>query len=97
MLSTVIKTIIKVVSIGLVSGVLSLELGSLVLGISVPLPPLALWFARFVLIAHGIEAIAAVILAPDRGQRSLPYGIYVFFVGTVGLTELLETNLWPQR
>ncbi|MEM7579300.1 MAG: hypothetical protein ACFB02_06955 [Mastigocoleus sp.] len=49
-----------------------------------------LWFAHFVFIAHLVEAIVAIIFASSKNQQPLKYGVYTFFVGTVGLLELFD-------
>ena len=88
---------IKVTSIVLISAALTLELGNLALGIATPIPSLVINFGRFALIAHGLEAAIAVIYAPSRQQQSLTYGLYTFFVGTVGLLELFDIDLLRDR
>lgn len=59
------------------------------------------WFGRVALIGHGIEAVISVFYAPGKGKPPVSYGIYTFFVRTVGLVELfqlpqgqLDQNLW---
>lgn len=88
-----IYTAIKITSIGLISAALAFELGNLALGISANVPPLIVGFERFALIAHALEAAIAAVFAPSHQQRSLPYGLYTFFVGTVGLMELFDIDL----
>lgn len=48
------------------------------------------WIERFALIAHLFEAIIAAFLAPAKEKYPIQYGIYTFFVGTVGLWELFN-------
>ena len=48
------------------------------------------WFTRFSLIAHFIEGLIAFTYSPSREAAPLPYAIYTFFVGTVGLLELFN-------
>ncbi|MEM7554375.1 MAG: hypothetical protein AAF378_09790 [Cyanobacteria bacterium P01_A01_bin.84] len=48
------------------------------------------WLERFALISHFVEAIIAAYLASFKNQQPLKYGVYTFFVGTVGLLELLS-------
>jgi hypothetical protein len=43
-----------------------------------------------VLSAHFIEAIIAAFYAPAKNQKPIQYGIYTFFVGTIGLLEFFE-------
>lgn len=43
-----------------------------------------------ILIIHLMEAIIAGFLAKDKEENPLNYGIYTFFIGTIGLFELLE-------
>ncbi|GAB4227611.1 MAG: hypothetical protein Kow00121_56350 [Elainellaceae cyanobacterium] len=90
--------VIKGLSTVLITGAIALELGNLIapfVGFYLPnsLQPI-FWITRFALVAHGIEAAIASIYAPSRNKFSLSYGIYTFFVGTVGLVELfnLEAN-----
>lgn len=90
--------LIKVLSPLLITGALSLEVWNLYAALvhHSPLPGLTFFFGvgRFALISHGIEAIIAAIYAPSRQRSPLVYGIYTFFVGTVGLVELLrETEI----
>lgn len=85
---------IKVISTVLIAGAIALELTNLYaqsVG-GAPLPGLAVvfWIGRLALVAHGIEGAIAAILAPARSQKPLQYGIYTFFVGTVGLAELFQ-------
>lgn len=42
------------------------------------------------IIIHIAEGIIAAFLANKKGFNPLKYGIYTFFVGTVGLFEILE-------
>lgn len=85
---------IKVISTGLITGAIALELTNLYAKTlnGAPLPGLdvVFWIGRLALVAHGIEGAIATILAPARSQKPLQYGIYTFFVGTVGLAELFQ-------
>lgn len=93
--------IIKVLSPILICAAISVEIWTLyALQTGGPLPPLPiglLWFGRFALTAHAVEGVVASLVAKSREQSPIPYGLYTFFVGTVGLLELLEkpasTNL----
>jgi hypothetical protein len=90
--------LIKVLSPLLITGALSLEGWNLYVLLvhhsQLPGWTVIFWVGRFALISHGIEAIIAAIYAPSRQRSPLGYGIYTFFVGTVGLVELLrETEI----
>jgi hypothetical protein len=51
------------------------------------------WLGRFALVAHLIEGIIATVYASSKKKAPIQYGIYTFFVGTVGLWELFtESN-----
>ncbi|MEC4983729.1 MAG: hypothetical protein SAJ37_02280 [Oscillatoria sp. PMC 1068.18] len=96
LLMSVIFTAIKIVSIGLITGAIGLELydfGAFMLNFEVInfLKPIIL-FARIALIAHLIEAIIAWYK-----KQSIRAGFYTFFVGTVGLLEVFgigKSNNW---
>jgi len=45
---------------------------------------------RLAIIIHGAEALIASCYASSKNQHPLQYGIYTFFVGTVGLVELFQ-------
>ncbi len=47
-----------------------------------------LWLGRFALVAHLIEGAIAAIYAPRKQKAPIRYGVYTFFVGTIGLSEL---------
>lgn len=51
-----------------------------------------IWLAHFVITAHFLEAVIAAFLisskTPSEDRKPFRYGIYTFFVGTVGLLEL---------
>ncbi|MDZ8189353.1 MAG: hypothetical protein RMX96_31520 [Nostoc sp. ChiSLP02] len=85
---------IKILSIVLITSAIVLELGNIfgLLNIDeIPenLTPI-LWLARFALIAHLFEGIIAAIFARSKSKLPFQYGIYTFFVGTVGLVELFR-------
>lgn len=84
--------VIKSISILFISGVLGLELWNLrATSTQTPLlvlPALVVWWGRLALVAHGIESIVAAIYAPRQQKAPIPYALYTFFVGTVGLIEL---------
>ncbi|MCF4970051.1 hypothetical protein CV014_24510 [Nostoc sp. CMAA1605] len=48
------------------------------------------WIGRFALFSHFLEAIIATFYANSRNRIPLQYGIYTFFVGTIGLLELFR-------
>ena len=83
---------IKVLSTGLITAALGLELGNLTahfFGLA-PFVGLAIvfWVGRIALVIHAVEGAIAAAYAPSRERSALKYGIYTFFVGTVGLVEL---------
>ncbi|MGB3238828.1 MAG: hypothetical protein WBB29_11055 [Geitlerinemataceae cyanobacterium] len=86
---------IKVLSTVLISGAIGLELWNLYThGFDrfeswMPI----VWFERFALVAHGLEGIVSAFLAPAKGEKPIPYGVYTFFVGTIGLLELFDRQL----
>lgn len=87
-----ISNLIKTVSILAISAALTLEAWNLYLHLqnkSLPnsLAPV-LWLATVALIVHGIEGAIAAFKASSQGKNPLTYGIYTFFVGTIGLKEL---------
>ncbi|GAB4533629.1 MAG: hypothetical protein Tsb0014_19230 [Pleurocapsa sp.] len=89
-----IFTLIKIASTILITNALLLELWNIYLsatGNSLPnqLNPL-LWLGTLALLAHLIEALIAAFNASSRQKNPLTYGIYTFFVGFVGLSELFE-------
>ncbi len=88
---------IKVVSSILMSGAIVLQAWDLTLGIDwAALPGWfygAFWYARCAAAIHLVEGIAAAVWVTKRPEhQSLSYGIYTFFVGTVGLQELWDTR-----
>jgi hypothetical protein len=85
---------IKVLSTSLITGALGLELGHLAarfMGLE-PMAGLAMvfWISRVALVIHAVEGAIAAAYAPARARSALRYGIYTFFVGTVGLVELWQ-------
>jgi hypothetical protein len=88
---------IKVISILLISSGISLEIWNIYASInhqqllfSINGINVFLWLARFALISHFLEAIIASIYASSKNRNPLKYGIYTFFVGTIGLLELFR-------
>lgn len=45
---------------------------------------------RFAVAIHLVEGVIAAFYAPSRKKPPIKYGVYTFFVGTVGLLELFE-------
>lgn len=88
----ILLTLIKCLSIVLMTGAIGLELWHLQAVVTQSQPPLVplvvAWIARLALIAHGVEAIIAAVYASRQQKSPFFYGIYTFFVGTVGLVEL---------
>ena len=87
-----ISNSIKTISILAISAALTLESWNLYLHLqdkSLPdnLNPV-LWLATVALIVHGIEGAIAASKASSQNKNPLTYGIYTFFVGTIGLKEL---------
>jgi hypothetical protein len=95
-LKSTLTRLIKVLSIGLISSALGLELWNLYTGELQALTSgggrWLIYLERFALISHSIEGVVAAFCAPSRGQFPVSYGIYTFFVGTVGLIELFTTQ-----
>lgn len=89
-----IAEFIKILSIVLITGAIGLELAK-IFGLlntnEIPnnLTPIFA-IARFALIAHLFEGIVAAIYAGQKNKLPFQYGIYTFFVGTVGLVELFR-------
>ncbi|TFI54588.1 hypothetical protein BLD44_010055 [Mastigocladus laminosus UU774] len=89
-----LSNLIKVVSIIVVTSAIALELANiyaLLHNFQLPssLNPI-FWMGHFVITAHFIEAAIAVFLASANKKIHIKYGIYTFFVGTVGLLELFD-------
>jgi hypothetical protein len=87
-------SLIKVLSIVLITSALGLELWNLAVQDIYGLPNhwLKVVFAvgRFALICHGIEGAISAFYASSRNQAPVKYSIYTFFVGTIGLVELFK-------
>lgn len=87
---------IKVVSTVLIASAIGLELWNIQGTITNSHLPSSLnpvfWIERFALTAHLIEAAIASYYAPTKNKMPIKYGIYTFFVGTVGLLELFEKD-----
>ena len=94
-----VVSVIKIVSTILITGALGLEVWHLFLAANNSDFPQSLipvlWFGRFAVIAHFIEGMIAASIAPSRQKPILRYATYTFFVGTVGLLELLDREHMP--
>jgi hypothetical protein len=89
-------SIIKVISTVLISTAIALELWNIYAisnNINVPsiLTPV-FWVERFAVTCHFLEGVIAAFYAPGKKKMPIQYGIYTFFVGTVGLWELFREN-----
>ncbi len=91
--------IIKVISIALITSAIGLEVWDIQAFITNNhLPNIlnpALLIGRFALSAHFIEGIIAVYYTSSKNQMPIRYGIYTFFVGTIGLLELFAKDKTP--
>ena len=91
---TPLKTAIKILSPILMLGMIGLEswhLSTVFSSLAFPtvLIPVLQW-GRLPVIAHLVEALIAIAVAVRRGKAPIAAGVYTFFVGTVGLLEVLE-------
>ncbi|BAB75923.1 hypothetical protein ACN23B_21235 [Anabaena sp. FACHB-709] len=89
-----LTSIIKVISTILISTAIGLELWNIyavVTNSNIPsiLNPI-FWVERFAVSCHLLEGIIAAFYAPSKKKMPIQYGIYTFFVGTVGLLELFS-------
>lgn len=48
------------------------------------------WVGAIALLFHGVEGIAASVLAYRLKENPLKAGVYTFWTGVAGLTELLQ-------
>ena len=93
----------KLASIALISGAIALELldrltnlGEIGFNINDGLGgTILLAIGRVALIAHGVEATIAAGYALSKNRNAIADGIYTFFVGTVGLWEILDRTESP--
>lgn len=83
---------VKIISIVLISGAIILELwnfSTLITNTKIPSSlNIVFWIERFAIAAHFVEGVIASIYANSRNKMPLQYGVYTFFVGTIGLLEL---------
>jgi hypothetical protein len=88
---------IKVVSVILITSAIGLELWNtyaLLTNSQIPssLNPV-IWIERFAMTVHFVEGVIAAYQAPSKKKIPIKYGTYTFFVGTVGLLELFESEV----
>lgn len=95
-IKTQLFTIIKFISIPLITSAIGLEIWNIQTSITNnQLPSIltpALILAPIVLSAHFVEGIIAAFYAPSQNHNPIKYATYTFFVGTVGLLELWENR-----
>jgi hypothetical protein len=89
-----IYTIIKIISVILITSAIGLELWNayaLLTNTNIPsiIQPFFL-IERLAIAIHLVEGVIAAYKAPSRNEMPIKYGTYTFFVGTVGLLELFE-------
>lgn len=92
--------LIKVLSIGLMSGAIGLEAWHLSRAMPTELwrhLTVIVWVGRFAIGAHLLEAVIAAIYARRNAKPALSYGFYTFWVGTVGLIELWQQCTTPTK
>lgn len=89
-----IFTIIKFISIILISSAIGLELWNIYALLTHSQMPSGLnpifWIERIAVTVHLVEAGTAAFYAPSKQKIPLKYGTYTFFVGTIGLLELFD-------
>ncbi|MGQ4646313.1 hypothetical protein [Lyngbya aestuarii] len=87
---------IKVISTVLIASAIALELGNIYATITNIKVPLSLepcfLIGRFAMAIHFVEGVIAAFNSPSRKQTPIKYGVYTFFVGTVGLLELFNQD-----
>ena len=87
---------IKVVSPVFMSAAIGLELWNLETKLTSNQFPSSLvpilWLGHIAIVSHLIEAVVAAIYAPAKKHKPIQYGTYTFFVGTVGLLELFQSD-----
>jgi hypothetical protein len=88
--------VIKVISIVVIASAILLELWNIQTLITNSQLPSSLYpiliIAHLALSAHFTEGVIAAYYAPSKNKMPIKYGTYTFFVGTVGLLELLENH-----
>ena len=83
----IVSTIVITAALGLLGGSLYLRLQGRALPDSLNA---FFWLGNLALTAHAIQAAIAAFKAISRDRNPWSYGIYTFFVGSVGLQELLD-------
>ncbi len=87
---------IKVLSTVLIASAIGLELWNLYAKLTTTAIPHSLTIIfgieRFAITIHLIEGLVAGAYAPSKNKIPIKTGIYTFFVGTVGLLELLDRD-----
>ncbi|MBE9228442.1 hypothetical protein IQ264_23775 [Phormidium sp. LEGE 05292] len=88
--------LIKIVSPVFMVGAIGLELWNFETKLTTNQFPsslvLILWLGHIAIASHLIEAVVAAIYAPAKKQKPIQYATYTFFVGTVGLLELFDSD-----
>ncbi len=89
-------SLIKVISIVVITNAICLEIWYIQTlttnnHLPIALNPVLI-IAHFALSAHFIEGIITAYFAPAKNYQPIQYGIYTFFVGTIGLLELFENR-----
>ncbi len=92
-----VLSVIKFISTILIISAIGWELGNIYAALNNQKMPISLnfifWIGRFALVAHLIEGVIATVYAYSKKKAPIQYGVYTFFVGTVGLWELFtESN-----
>ncbi|MEM8721971.1 MAG: hypothetical protein AAGE84_22190 [Cyanobacteria bacterium P01_G01_bin.39] len=91
-----INQLIKIISTIIIIGALSLGCWNYYVYLrGESLPNSLIVFYRIgivILIAHSIEALIVAIKASQNNYKPLNYAFYTFFVGFVGLQELLDSQ-----
>ena len=86
--------LIKVISTVLITSAIGLELWNVAVIITHNALPNSLnlffWIGRFAMAIHVIEGGIAAVYAPSRKKPPIQYGVYTFFVGSVGLIALFD-------
>lgn len=84
-------TLIKIASCTLIAGALGLVWGKTT-GLIAPhsLVDHLFWIGSVALGFHGLEGIAAAILAQRLQENSLKAAIYTFWTGVAGISELVQ-------
>lgn len=88
---------IKILSVILITSAIGLELWNtyaLLTNSQIPssLNPV-IWLERLAISIHFVEGVIAAYKAPSRNKMPIQYGTYTFFVGTVGLLELFDSEV----